>query len=152
MKAMGFNPSSKIVTQELIDPDAEMAEMLRLKPGEKVLHLKRVRLADGKPIAIQISHIPEKLVPGLVEQELSSQSFFEVLRTKYFVFPAWSEAKVESAICYEDEARYLNLEKGSSVLVVHGLTYTDTFDLVESVKTVYRGGITLHIGRQKIIV
>ena len=47
--------------------------------------------------------------------------------------------KVESAVCYEDEARYLNLEKGSSVLVVHGMTYTDTFDLVESVKNRLQG-------------
>jgi GntR family transcriptional regulator len=152
MKGMGFKPSSKIITQELIEPDEEMADALRLRPGEKVLFLRRIRLADGKPVAIQTSHIPEKLVPGLVDENLSEKSFFEVLRTKYYVFPAWSEAKVESAACYEDEAKYLNIEKGSSVLVVHGMTYTDTFDMVESVKTVYRGGITLHIGRQKIIV
>ena len=62
------------------------------------------------------------------------------------------EAKVEAAICLEDETQYLNVEEGSSVLVVQGLTYTDTFDVVEYVKTIYPSGITLHIGRQKILI
>jgi DNA-binding GntR family transcriptional regulator len=76
---------------------------------------------------------------------------FEVLRQKYFIYPAWTEAAVEAASALPEEAHLLGLKPGEPVLVVRGLTFTESFDVVESVRTTYPGkGLAVYIGRQRI--
>jgi GntR family transcriptional regulator len=152
MRTLGHVPSSKILQKKIIKPDEKLRAILRLEVGENVLLLERVRMADDKPMALQYSHIPEKLVPGLVDEDLTDKSLFDILKNRYFIFPTWSEAKVEANVLWEHDAEELDLEVNSPCLIVRGLTYTDTFDVVESVKTIYRGGLTLHIGRQKMLI
>ncbi len=150
MLSLGRKPSSKIIKLAVQVPSPALRETLHLAEEEMIVLLKRVRLADDKPIAIQKSYIPEKLVPGLVEIDLTNQSLFQILKTTYYIFPAWSEANVEASLLRDDNAALLNVDAHSPGLIVNGLTYTDTFQVVEYVQTVYPGGLTLHIGRQKM--
>ncbi len=150
MRARGFIPSSRILTQEVMEADEQRQALLRCAPGEKVLYLVRLRLADNKPVALQSSYILHQMVPGMEAMELQDLSLFTVLREQYYIYPAWTEAEMEARKADEATAALLNLEAGEPVLVVRGLTYNDSFEIVESVETVYRGeGLALYIGRQR---
>jgi DNA-binding GntR family transcriptional regulator len=73
------------------------------------------------------------------------------LREKYYVHPAWTEAKVEVQSAAEEDACFLEVDKNDPVLIIKGLTFTESFEIIESVRTVYRGkGLSLYIGRQRI--
>jgi len=151
IRARGLKPGSRILAQELIDGDEAIHELLNLPPGEKVLRLVRLRLADSKPVAIQTAWLPARIVPGLEKRDLTNQSLFTILRQEYYIYPAWTEAELEAVEAEPPQAHLLGIAAGDPVLVVRGLTYTDSFQVVESVETVYRGaGLTLHIGRQRL--
>jgi GntR family transcriptional regulator len=142
----GRRPSSRIIKQEIITPDESLRNMLKLEPGEQVLHLVRLRLADSTPLALQSAYVPHRICPGL-----DSQSLFDTLRQKYSVYATWTDPEICAAAASETEARLLDLEPGAPVLVVDALTYTDTFDVVERVRTVYRGtDFWLYVGRQRV--
>lgn len=150
MRARGFTPSSKILKQEVIKADDKLQAMLRFPAGDRILHLVRLRLADDEPVALQSSYIPLALAPGLETKQLENRSLFTILRSDYFVYPAWTEAEMEARKANANTAVLLNLEENDPVLVVRGLTYTDSFEIVESVETIYRGeGLALYIGRQR---
>lgn len=150
MRARGHVPSSKILRQELMPANEKQQEMLRCAPDEMVLHLVRLRLADGKPVALQSSFLPHHLVPGMEAMELADRSLFTILREQYYIYPAWTEAEMEARQATQETAVLLDLKAGDPVLVVRGLTYTDSFEIVESVETIYRGqGLALYIGRQR---
>jgi GntR family transcriptional regulator len=111
----------------------------------------RLRLANGAPVALQSSVLPARICPGLEHEDLTDKSLFSVLRQKYFVHPAWTEAEVEARSAAAEEAELLRLAPGDPVLVITGLTFTETFEFVESVRTVYRGNdMAIYIGRQRL--
>lgn len=151
LRQRGFHPSSHILVQELKTVAEQDQKILKLESDELALHLVRVRMADDRPVAIQSALIPHRLCPGLENIDLHDQSLYSVLREEYDIHPAWTEAELEAISATAEQARLLNLEKGDPVLVVHGITYSDSFEIIETVRTVYRGkGLALYIGRQRI--
>lgn len=151
MIARGHKPGSIILVQEKIRVDEELQKVLKIGPDDYALHLVRVRTADGEPVAYQSAYLPDSRFPMLDQEDLSSISLYAVLREKYSVYPAWTEAQMEVRLASPEESRLLKLDKNAPVLIVNGITYTDSFEVVESVSTVYRGeGLSLYIGRQRI--
>src|SRR2546427_6408870 len=53
MRRQGRIPTSRVLGRALRVPTREEAMRLQLKDGEKLLWLKRIRLADGDPIALE---------------------------------------------------------------------------------------------------
>jgi GntR family transcriptional regulator len=151
MIARGCIPSSRVINQELIQADNEFQKILRIDPEDSVLRLVRVRLADGRPVALQSSYISQKLCPGIEDEDFSSQSLFAILREKYYVYPTWTEVELEAIPASSEEAHLLEIKIRDPVLVVRGKSFTDSFEIIESVRTVYRGrGMALYIGRQRL--
>src|SRR5205814_3618718 len=58
MRRKGLVPSAQLLSLHLVDPDVEVADALRLGPGERVYLIKRLRCVDGDPVAVVTSHLP----------------------------------------------------------------------------------------------
>ena len=151
MLDLGLKPGSQILQQEVIPAEDALAQSLHLKLGDPILYLMRLRMADEKPLAVQYSHLPLKICEGLENEKLANLSLFNILRQKYNVYPKWTEALVEASSASTNEAHLLGLKPGEPVLVVRGITFTESFEIVESVRSVYSSrGFGLFIGRQRI--
>lgn len=143
-------PGSRVLRFGIIEAAPRIRERLRLAHGDPVLELVRIRTVDDVPVALQESHLPAHLAPGLEQIDMTDQSLFALLRSRYFVYPAWTEAEVEASFPSESETQLLGLGKADPVLTVHGVTFTDSFEVVEAVRTVYPGqGFRLYMGRQR---
>lgn len=74
-------PDTRVLSQARIVVDVELSRQTGFHVGAELLHLRRLRLADGKPYAIL-----EDLVSTLHVQELgeaeAAQSFLELLRRR----------------------------------------------------------------------
>jgi len=152
IRSRGYQPSSRVLTQELIYVDEQLQRVIKVKPDELVLHLVRLRMADNLPVAIQSSYLPSHLVPGLEKEDLNNKSLFAVLNQEYYIYPYWTEAEVEAVSATSEEAHQLGLKPHDPLLVVRGLTFTESFEIVESVRTAYRSkGLALYIGRQRLV-
>lgn len=151
MLARGFQPKSQVLVHELLEGDEELQRHLRLQPGDRILHLVRLRLANDRPIAIQASHISIRLCPGLEDEDFTNQSLFALLREKYYVNPSWTEIDIQAVLASKEEASLLQIRTNDPLLVVRGKTFTDSFEPIETVRTTYIGkGLALYIGRQRI--
>ena len=149
--ARGMVPKSEVLQQEVIKANAEIASDLRIEVGEPVLKLVRIRLADDEPIAIQYSYLPSRLVPGLAAMDLTDESLFSVLRTEYDIYPAWTEAEVKASAASDELVEHLQVDEGSPILVVFGLSYTDSFEIFERIETYYRSqDFALYLGRVRL--
>ncbi len=152
IRSRGYHPNSRVLTQELIHVDDQLQKVIKVGPNDLVLHLVRLRMADGQPVAIQSSYLPYHLVPGLEKEDLNDKSLFTVLNQKYYIYPFWTEAEIEAVSATPEEAHLLDLRPKDPLLVVRGLTFTESFETVESVRTAYRSkGLALYIGRQRLI-
>ncbi len=149
MRSRGLETSSRILKSELAKPTKEEQFGLKISDHTKVIRINRLRFVEETPWIIQNTCLSSALVPGLESKDLSG-SLFKVLREDYRIYPAWTEAKVRAEIANAETAELLQIQPGDAVLLVEGITYTDTFEIIESVKTVYRGDkVSLYMGRQR---
>jgi GntR family transcriptional regulator len=51
MHALGRKPTARVVSKEIVTADATVADQLALMKGERVVRIRRVRLADGIPLS-----------------------------------------------------------------------------------------------------
>src|SRR3954466_13476283 len=65
MRRRGMAPSSTTLslTRQLAGP--RLGRFLNVSPGDEIVVVKRLRLADGVSMAIETLHIPAKVVPGV---------------------------------------------------------------------------------------
>lgn len=83
IREKGMKPTSKILKAEkVIVTNKKLAETLQIALGESAYRIKRVRLADGVPLAIEDTHIPADNAPGLLEQDLKT-SLYEIFKNVY---------------------------------------------------------------------
>lgn len=149
MLSRGLKPTSKVLKNEVITIE-ESDKELKLQAGEKMVHIYRLRMANGSPVAVQSSFLPYYLCPGLENDDISN-SLFQVLEKKYFIRAAWTEAEVHALPATPEEAELLQIQPNEPVLVICAQNFTASFEIVESVKTVYRGkSMGVYLGRQRI--
>ena len=65
MRARGLTPGSRTIEFRSIPAGARLGRILHVSPSEEVVLVKRLRLADGDPMAIELLHVRSSLVPGL---------------------------------------------------------------------------------------
>ena len=151
MKARGLVPSAKVLEFRQTDADADTQKRLQLAKGEQVYFLKRLRLANDEPVAVETAYLPCRLCPGLINEDLSGNSLYAVLAAKYQIVPTWADAEFEARIATKEEAALLGMGANKPVLSARRVTYSANYDIIEAVTSVYRGDrFTFYSGRQLI--
>ncbi len=75
--------SSHILDKQLIPADVEIAEKLRLKAGETVYYLKRIRYVNEHPFLVDEHFIPYALCPGIETKYTENTSLYKLLHDQY---------------------------------------------------------------------
>ncbi len=139
MQARGLRPASRVLTQDLLPAPLELAQALAVVPGAELVRIRRLRLADGQPLALEASHLPHALCPGLGDVDLAAHSLYEVLRTRYGIRLGSAKQTIEASEPVAEERELLRIPEHAPVLRIHRLTCDDRGDRVEFVRAVYRG-------------
>lgn len=83
----GMSPSSRVLDVASLPADPGVAAALEREPGTALIRLRRIRLGDGLPIAVQTSLLVAERFPGLEAHLGDDVSLYEVLRTRYGTVP-----------------------------------------------------------------
>ena len=116
MRRQGRVPSSRVLGRTLRAPTREEAVRLQLKQGEKVLWLKRIRLADGHPIALESARLNKRAAKAVLAADLHRESLHAVL-VRAGCLPTRGRATIASEPATADDARWLKMRKGDPMLV-----------------------------------
>ena len=145
MTTLGYRPGSTVVAFEVMPAAAEIARTLRLKPGEEVYRLERVRLADSAPMGLERAHLPKRLFPDLMEAFNGTGSLYETLSERYGTQIVVADEVVEVGFAGSPDARMLRIPAKSPVFVFTRTSYLPDGQVVEYVRSVYR------VDRYKIV-
>jgi GntR family transcriptional regulator len=149
--ARGFTPSSQVLDFREVDPGHAIRDRLHISESEHVILLKRLRLADREPVAVETAYLPCRTCPDLLQEDLAGGSLYTLLVEKYHRLPTWADAEIEALLPTKEQARLLGLRMGTPVLVAHRVTYSADYEAIETVDSVYRGDrFTFYTGRQFI--
>jgi GntR family transcriptional regulator len=139
MRAREQRPGAKVLSAEMWPADEPAAERLRIKVGQPVYRLRRLRLADAEPLALETSCVTFIGCERLLDNDLERNSLYLLLATTFDMPPLEAEQELEADLAGEEEARLLNVPVGSPVLRTRRVTTTRRSQPVEYATSVYRG-------------
>jgi len=139
MRMLGLTPKAKLLSCQPEKADQIVTKQLGLAQGDDVIQLERLRLADDEPVAINISILPQKLVPGLEKMDLENQSLYEILEKHYGHIIARAEQTLEPVLADKAAAQLLQVPLNTPLLLVEGVTFLRNGMAIEKLKIFYCG-------------
>ena len=138
-RARGLEPTAIVREHEVRRATIDEAESLGVAPGAELVHLERVRLLDGIPVAVDRSLVPLVRCPALASTDFTTASLYEVLREEAGLVPSLAETTVEAEAAGDELAELLDLTASWPVLVTTQTTYDQHQRPLEASRIVYRG-------------
>ena len=136
----GQSVSSRVIEARIMPSDLRTARQLKIPTGVAILRLKRIRMANKRPIALENSAVIASVCPGILDRHnFARDSLYQVLRYEYDVMLTYAEQIFEARAAAEDEAEYLGIRPDDPLLAISRITYTQKDSPVEYVESVYRG-------------
>ncbi len=139
MRDLNIPCSSRILALETVPAAAKVAQMLGIEENTPVVMLKRLRLAGGKPLAIETCYLHPSL-GGTVRRHIADDvSLYSIFREKCGVSPVYAEQSLEIGMLQPWEQSLL----GDNAPVYAMFTTRQAFDAehnpLEYVEGKYRG-------------
>lgn len=140
MARSGHHVSSRVLRSEIEPAQGRLVDLLRVKSGERLIALERVRLVDDEPTSWDRLYLPERLCPGIASRfDFARESLYTVLRREYQIALRWAQQRLEAALANQEEQRLLGIPEGAPILLSERTTYTDGDVIIEYGKSSYRG-------------
>lgn len=139
MQGQGRMPRNRVLQFETVEAPPGAARGLQLEVGSPVLLLKRVRLADDEPMAVERAYLPETRFGPLLDEDLASRSLYALLERQFSITPTRAEQTLQAISCPEAEAQLLHITPQSPVLYMNRTTFSQHDVPFEWVESYYRG-------------
>jgi len=135
MTRRGMDTTVRMLEQSVCLPAPDEAETLSLGPGASVARIARLRLADGRPLAIERAALPVDILPNPL---LVTASLYEVL-DRDGNRPVRATQKISAINLAEADADLLGVTPGAAGLRIERTSYLASGRLIELTKSIYRG-------------
>lgn len=119
-KANGQVPSSKLISYQIGQPSLSEKERLKLKDGENVLRMERIRYADDVPICHEVVTIPYSLVKNDSKEDISTHLYETLDRNGYEIGNVTEH--ISASVANENDARLLKARKGEALITRRQVT------------------------------
>jgi len=139
MRRRGMTAGSRTIELKETHAGAAVGRALKLSPDDRVVLIRRLRLADGDPMALETLHVPAALVPGLSREALENASFYELLEKEYGVVIESGMQSIEPTVTNEEESELLGVPLHSPAFLFERTSRTAGGETVEFVRSLYRG-------------
>ncbi len=138
MRARGMEPGTNVLEFRIIPANQSLAQQLDIREGGDIYEIRRIRLADQLPMALETAYVPCVLVPGLT-REIVSGSVYEFIENELGLKIKSGVQVLEASVARKVEAEILQMKEGAPVLLIQRNSYLENGQPLELVKSIYRG-------------
>lgn len=139
MQQKGLQPSTKVLSLELVNGRSPINEKLLVAPTQKLIYLERVRFADGEPIVYLETYLPYSPYKELLQEDFVNNSLYSLLEDHYSIHVTRVLREIEAVNATQREAGLLEISKNKALCLVKTVAYTDRGMPVEFSVARYRG-------------
>lgn len=137
MLARGRSSTSVVLSRGLFPPTPDESMALGLGMVDRVGRLERLRSADGVPMAVERSSLPDDILP---DPALVGTSLYQYLRAEGRA-PTRAIQRVGAINLRPREAQLLNMPEGAAALQIDRTAYLPSGRPIEFTSGVYRSDI-----------
>ena len=125
MSSRGLNPRSRVLVAKIVEHEAEVAARLGLPATSALVKIERLRETGDEPFALETCYLPAREFSELVNCPLGRTSLFATLQQEYGVELAYADEEVDATTAEASIAELLAVPKGSSVLRIRQVIYSN---------------------------
>ena len=122
IRNMGFTPSTEMIDFKILTLDEVVAKHFN-ENAMTVYSIKRLRLANHEPFALETSYIPCDLCPGMTAAEIGTNGLYNTMKRKYNLVPDQAIETFEAVIINPNNAAHLRVGKNSPGILLERTTY-----------------------------
>jgi GntR family transcriptional regulator len=122
IKKMGGIPTTKVLDFLELAATDEIAEKLNINKASPVYSIKRLRMSNEEPFALEVSYIPRDICPGLTKEAVESKGLYNSILELCGIYMEEAEESFEAILVDPISASYLNVSKNSAGLLLERLT------------------------------
>ncbi|MEV0798106.1 GntR family transcriptional regulator [Kribbella sp. NPDC050281] len=134
----GITPGAKVLEHRVGAAGEELARELEEPVGTPVLHLVRLRTADGEPMAVERTALSLRRWPGLDEVDFAEKSLYGVLSSRWGVALGMVSASIVAAPPDPIDAQLLEIDSTTPCLIITSAPRTANDQVIEFGRSVYR--------------
>ena len=115
-------PSAQVIDLKIIDPIEEFNKMLNINLNDKLIYMKRLRLANNIPTAIEINYFSYTYFEELFNKNLTG-SLYKILEEDFKVFPNKNlQLELEVVKANDEQSKLLNIPISEPLFLFFGIT------------------------------
>jgi GntR family transcriptional regulator len=138
MERQGRTPSSRLLAREVRPATHAEAAALELRPGDPVVVVRRLRLADGRPIAVETAVLVGRIADVVTAADLETGSLHEAL-ARAGLHLRRGKATIRSEAAGREDAELLEVDEGDALLVERRVIADTAARPVEATESRYPG-------------
>jgi GntR family transcriptional regulator len=147
MHALGRKPTARVIGKEIIPANVTVARQLALTRGERVVRIRRVRLADGVPLSFDETYLPLDIGKKIITDNLKLEPIFSLLERKYDVRLIEADYKLDAVAAESEVAAALKVKQGSPIFRIERTSYSIGSRPVDYETLHYRGDLVRFVTR-----
>jgi GntR family transcriptional regulator len=141
LRSQGVVAGTRVLSARLAAADDQAGQALRVRPGELLVDLVRIRLADDSPFSLEHARFPARRFPGLLELPLGG-SVYELIEEHFGAKPTAATERIEVAAATADEAAILDIEPGAPLMAITRTTTDADGEPIEFSRDLFRADRT----------
>lgn len=139
MRSRGFEPGTQVRSAELGPASQEIAGKLGVPAGEEVARIERLRLADGEPMSVEVSHLVHRYCPGILQHDYANQPLREMLEHDYGLRIVNAAQAIRAITASRELASALSLRRNAALLFIERVSFSQHNVPIELLHLYHRG-------------
>lgn len=148
LESRGVAPGAEVLEARTVEAgtlgDAEVVARLGISEGDRVHVIVRVRTGDGEPLVLEENYMPERLLPGLLGEDLTA-GLYALMRERYGLSPARSRQELEPSLLDPGAAAALGASPEAPALRVTRVAWDARGRPIEFARDLHRGDRLLFV-------
>lgn len=127
----GYRIHTEVLEYNIIEANRYLSKYLKVPIATELFQIERLRFLDDIPCTIETSYIPCHRVIGIKKINFEDQSLYEILEQRYDIRVKKAEEElllIDPGITTQN---LLNLSNDDKVLMIRGITFDDTEQIIE---------------------
>jgi GntR family transcriptional regulator len=141
LRRHGMVAGARVLSATLRPAGPAAGAALQIGEAGQAYEIRRIRLADGRPIVLERSLFPAERFEGLLECRLDG-SLYELLEVKYGLRPHRARECLEPVTAGVREAEALLVDVGAPLMLVERTAYARSGEPLEFARDLFRGDRT----------
>jgi GntR family transcriptional regulator len=136
-RSRGLEATARVLSSAIRPATIDEAEAFGIAPGAELFVLRRLRMFDGLPIAIDDNRVPLRALPSADEMDFTTASLYDAIEAEGHTL-ARADYELEARAAGELETELLGLAPGAPVLFATTVAIGEDGRILDLGQTIYR--------------